>query len=165
MNRARSNPGWYVLLLLGAVVMLFPLWWMLVVSLMTGTEAKQSMGSGDILPVPRSLEWANYAQAVREVGTEPWAGFLDALANSIVVTVLVVAGTILSSSMVATAFARVRFRGRNGMFVLMLATMMLPAQVTMIPLFLLFRSLGWVDTLLPLVVPAFFGSAFEAISC
>ena len=160
MNASRSNPLWYLLLLLGTVVMLFPLWWMTVVSLMSETQAKQSMGSGEILPVPRSLEWGNYADAIREVGTDPWSGFLDALANSIVVTVLVVLGTILSSSMVATAFARIRFRGRNGFFLIMLATMMLPAQVTMIPLFLLFRGLGWVDTLLPLVVPAFFGSAF-----
>jgi len=87
-------------------------------------------------------------------------GFLDALANSIVITVLVMVGTILSSSLVAMGFARVKFRGRNGLFLLMLATMMLPAQVTMIPLFILFRSMGWVDTILPLVVPAFFGSAF-----
>jgi len=74
--------------------------------------------------------------------------------------VLVTVGTILSSSLVGFAFARVRFRGRRGLFLLMLATMMLPPQVTMIPLFLLFRSLGWIDTILPLVVPAFFGSAF-----
>ena len=160
MRVGRSSPFWYLLLLAGAIVMLFPLWWMTVVSLMSETDAKQSMGSGEILPVPKSLEWGNYASAIREVGTDPWSGFLDAMANSIVVTVLVVLGTILSSSMVATAFARIRFRGRNGLFILMLATMMLPAQVTMIPLFLLFRSLGWVDTLLPLVVPAFFGSAF-----
>ena len=160
MNASRSNPLWYLLLLLGAVIMLFPLWWMTVVSLMSETQAKQSMGSGELLPVPRSLELGNYGDAMREVGTEPWSGFLDALANSIVVTVLVVLGTILSSSMVATAFARIRFRGRSGLFLIMLASMMLPAQVTMIPLFLLFRGLGWVDTLLPLVVPAFFGSAF-----
>ena len=134
MNASRSNPLWYLLLLLGAVVMLFPLWWMTVVSLMSETQAKQSMGSGELLPVPRSLELGNYADAMREVGTEPWSGFLDALANSIVVTVLVVLGTILSSSMVATAFARIRFRGRSGLFLIMLASMMLPAQVTMIPL-------------------------------
>jgi multiple sugar transport system permease protein len=69
-------------------------------------------------------------------------------------------GTVLSSSLVGMAFARMRFRGSRGMFLVMLGTMMLPAQVTMIPLFLLFRNLGWVDTMLPLVVPAFFGSAY-----
>ena len=141
--------------------MLFPIWWMFVVSLKTEAEAKEAMAGGEMLQVlPGSPQWGNYGQAISEVGTVPVTGFLDALANSIVVTVLVVVATILSSSLVGTAFARIRFRGRNGLFVLMLATMMLPAQVTMIPLFLLFRQLGWVDTLLPLVVPALFGSAF-----
>jgi ABC-type glycerol-3-phosphate transport system permease component len=72
----------------------------------------------------------------------------------------VVLGTVLSSSLVGFAFARLRFRGRGPLFGLMLATMMLPAQVTMIPLFLLFRTLGWIDSPLPLIVPAFFGNAF-----
>ena len=161
MTTKRSNPALYVLVSLGALVMLFPIWWMLVVSLKTESEAKEAMAGGEMLQVlPGNPQWNNYTQAISEVGTVPVTGFLDALANSIVVTVLVVAATILSSSLVGTAFARIRFRGRNGLFILMLATMMLPAQVTMIPLFLLFRWLGWVDTLLPLVVPAFFGSAF-----
>jgi len=152
---------WYLPVAVGALVMLFPIWWMFVVSLKTEAEAKQAMAGGEMLQVlPDTPQWGNYGQAISEVGTVPVSGFLDALANSVVVTVLVVAATILSSSLVGTAFARIRFRGRNGLFVLMLATMMLPAQVTMIPLFLLFRSLGWVDTLLPLVVPALFGSAF-----
>ena len=100
-------------------------------------------------------------RGARQIGTEPWQGFLDALSNSIVITVLVVIGTVLSSSLVGFAFARINFRGRGPLFILMLATMMLPwAQVTMIPLFLVFRTMGWIDTILPLVVPAFFGSAF-----
>jgi multiple sugar transport system permease protein len=76
------------------------------------------------------------------------------------VTVLVVIGTVLSSSLVGYAFARLRFRGSNPLFLVMLGTMMLPGQVTMIPLFLLFRQFGWIDSILPLVVPAFFGNAF-----
>lgn len=161
MKRGRENLFGYVPVAIGALVMLFPLWWMFVVSLKSEAAAKQAMASGQMLQlIPSDPHWSNYATAIREVGTVQWQGFLDALANSIVVTVLVVVGTILSSSLVATAFARIRFRGRGGLFVLMLATMMLPAQVTLIPLFLLFRSLGWVDTLLPLIVPAFFGNAF-----
>ena len=89
-----------------------------------------------------------------------WAGFFDALANSIVITACVVFGTIFSCSLVGYAFARLRFRGSKVLFIIMLSTMMLPGQVTMIPVFLLFRSLGWVDTFLPLIVPSFFGSAF-----
>ena len=150
-------------MVVGAIAMIFPLWWMLALSLETEQRAGAALGSGSPfeLAIPTEPQFGNYAQALREVGTVPWQGFLDALANSIVVTTLVVAGTILSSSLVGTAFARMRFRGRGPMFLLMLGTMMLPAQVTMIPLFIMFRSLGWVDTLLPLIVPAFFGSAFH----
>ncbi|HCA38345.1 MAG: carbohydrate ABC transporter permease [Phycisphaerales bacterium] len=152
----------HVPLVLGAVLMLFPLWWMLVVSLETEQRAGMAMLGGDVVQVwPQDPQWHNYTDAMREVGSVPWISFLDALANSIVVTVLVIIGTVLSCSLVGFAFARIRFRGRGWMFLLMLATMMLPAQVTMIPLFLLFRSMGWVDTLLPLIVPAFFGSAFN----
>ena len=89
-----------------------------------------------------------------------WGGFFDGLANSVMITFWTVLGTVLSCSLVGYAFARLRFRGNKTLFLLMLATMMLPGQVTMIPVFLLFRWLGWIDTFLPLTVPAFFGSAF-----
>jgi len=149
-------------MLVGSLAMLFPLWWMLALSLETEQRAGAALASGSPFDaLPTDPQFGNYGQAMQEVGTTPWLGFIDALSNSIVVTVLVVIGTILSSSLVGTAFARIRFRGRQPTFLLMLATMMLPAQVTMIPLFILFRSLGWVDTLLPLIVPAFFGSAFH----
>jgi ABC-type glycerol-3-phosphate transport system permease component len=115
---------------------------------------------GQMFDWPWNWQWSNYPESLSQVGSTPWWGFLDALANSVVVTTIVVVATVLSSSLVGFAVARMRFPGRNGLFVLMLATMMLPGQVTMIPLFLLFRNLGWVDTILPLVVPAFFGNAF-----
>jgi multiple sugar transport system permease protein len=149
------------LLVGGSAALLLPLWWMIVVSLETPERAGAAVtGAGGLALWPREPQWANYPEALREMGSIPWDGFLNALANSIVVTTLVVAGTVLSSSLVGFAFARLRFRGRGGLFTLMLATMMLPAQVTIIPLFLLFRALGWIDTIWPLVVPAFFGSAF-----
>jgi ABC-type glycerol-3-phosphate transport system permease component len=78
-----------------------------------------------------------------------------------VVTFLGILGEIASSSLVAYGFARFRFAGRRALFLLVLSTMMLPAQVTMVPLFILFRTFGWIDTLKPLIVPAFFGSAFS----
>ena len=149
------------LLAAGSVVFLFPLWWMIVVSLETPERAGAAMtGSDGIALWPRSPQWGNYAQALAEMGSEPWVGFINALANSIVVTTLVVVGTVLSSSLVGFAFARLRWRGNGVLFTVMLATMMLPGQVTLIPLFLLFRGLGWIDTILPLAVPAFFGNAF-----
>lgn len=80
--------------------------------------------------------------------------------NSVVLVVLNVLGQMLGSSLVAFAFARLRWPGRDAYFVLVLATLMIPPQVTMIPVFLIFKQLGWYNTLYPLWVPAFFGSAF-----
>jgi multiple sugar transport system permease protein len=141
--------------------MVFPLLWMICVSLLTPDKAQAATVSGDLTKlVPADPQWSNFGAALSQMGSVRWKGFLDALANSVVITTIVVAATVLSSSLVGFAMARMRFRGREPLFLLMLATMMLPGQVTMIPLFLLFRSLGWVDTILPLVVPAFFANAF-----
>ncbi len=117
--------------------------------------------------VPTPASWSeSLAQLLRTPGgwwqrvTAEYAGFLDALTNTVVITTLCVLGQVLSCSLVGYAFARLRFRGRDATFIVMISTMMLPAQVTMIPMFLLFRSFGWIDTILPLVVPAFFGTPF-----
>jgi len=154
----------YFFLTIGALVLLFPLWWMVVVSLSDAAEAMQaSVGAGKhggLLLFPTHPQWGNYPEALKSVGTTQWYGFLDALANTIVITAFSVVGQVLSCSLVGYAFARLRFRGRTGLFVLMLATMMLPFQVVMIPLFILFSRLGWIDTFLPLIVPTFFGNAF-----
>jgi ABC-type glycerol-3-phosphate transport system permease component len=146
---------------LGTAIMVFPLLWMICVSLLTPDKAQAATVSGDLTKlVPADPQWGNFGAALSQMGSVRWKGFLDALANSVVITTIVVAATVLSSSLVGFAMARMRFRGREPLFLLMLATMMLPGQVTMIPLFLLFRGLGWVDTILPLVVPAFFANAF-----
>ena len=151
----------YALLIAGTVTFLFPLWWMVAVSLMTPEAAQAATVRGGLAAlVPTDPQWHTYPDALMQMGSVRWTGFLDALANSVVVTVVATAGTALSSSLVGMAFARMRFRGSRPMFLVMLGTMMLPAQVTMIPLFILFRNLGWIDTFLPLVVPAFFGNAF-----
>jgi multiple sugar transport system permease protein len=151
----------YATLVLGTAIMVFPLLWMICVSLLTPDKAQAATVSGDLTKlVPADPQWSNFGAALSQMGSVRWKGFLDALANSVVITTIVVAATVLSSSLVGFAMARMRFRGREPLFLLMLATMMLPGQVTMIPLFLLFRSLGWVDTILPLVVPAFFANAF-----
>lgn len=172
-------------LLLGSALMIFPFWWMLVTSLSTPAEASASGSAATFNWWPRSPQWHNYADALRKFTADPnapaapsdagwlaaaWAGvvqvtrdyrgFLDAFSNTVVITLLCVVGQVLSCSLVGYAFARVRFRGREALFIVMIATMMLPAQVSMIPMFLLFRSFGWVDTILPLVVPMFFGGPF-----
>jgi multiple sugar transport system permease protein len=80
--------------------------------------------------------------------------------NTLVIAGLTVAGTVASSAIVAYGFARLRWPGRNLIFLIYLSTIMLPFQVTMIPLYVLFKTLGWTGTILPLVVPAFFGNVF-----
>jgi len=104
--------------------------------------------------VPQSPQWENYVRAVTIL---PVPRFLW---NTIVITVPVMVATALSSALVAYGFARFRFPGRDLLFSICLATMMLPGQVTMIPLYMLYAKLGWVDTYLPLMVPALFGSPF-----
>lgn len=104
--------------------------------------------------LPDPPQWQNYVRAVTIL---PVPLFLW---NTIVITAPVMVATALSSALVAYGFARFRFPGRDLLFSLCLATMMLPGQVTMIPLYILFARLGWVDTYLPLIVPALFGSPF-----
>lgn len=153
-----KNAGILAALVCGSVIMLFPFWWMFVTSLSTEAEATEAATGFRFWP--ESAQWHNYPAALAKMGSQPWRGFLDALANTTVVTTLSVVGQILSCSLVGYGFARLRFRGRDTLFVLMIATMMLPAQVTMIPMFIMFRTFGWVDTFLPLVVPMFFGTPF-----
>lgn len=148
------------LLASGTLVMVFPFYWMVVTSLATPAQASAAASARTFRWLPTQPQFSNYAHALRRIGSRPGIGFIDALSNTVVITALCVVGQVISCSLVGYAFARLRFRGRGALFVLMISTMMLPAQVTMIPLFILFRKLGWVDTLLPLVVPAFFGTPF-----
>lgn len=100
---------------------------------------------------PENIRWANYGDVFR---IAPFARFIW---NTVIVTAFAMLGQILSASAVAYGFARFRFPGRNPLFFLVLSTMMLPWQVTIVPTFLLFRYLGWINTFLPLTVPSFFG--------
>lgn len=140
----------YALILGIGVAFIIPLMWMLTVSL---SETKSVAGPGLHL-IPRQLRLSNYHDALTMM---PFAKYAW---NTIKVTVLCVLGSLLSCSMVAYAFARLKAPGKDGLFILMLSTIMLPGMVTMIPLFVIFKSLGWYDTLLPLIVPAWFGNAF-----
>jgi multiple sugar transport system permease protein len=106
------------------------------------------------------LRWQNYPEALSYMPPETEYGLVY-LKNTLLIAILSVLGTVLSSSLAAYAFARLRFPGRDAIFAIFLATMMLPAAVTMMPQFLIYRQLGWIDTLLPLWVPAFFGSALN----
>ena len=107
-----------------------------------------------------SPRWQNYADALEFLPPATHYG-LTFLLNTLFLTIMSVIGTVISSSLVAYAFARLRWPGKNLLFVVLLATMMVPGAVTLMPQFLIFRSLGWVDTLLPLWVPAFFAAPFN----
>ncbi len=143
----------YTVLVAGALILMIPFAWMVSSSLKTEEEAQRSSLEWETL-LPATPQWHNYPDALARMD------FTSALANTVVITVCCVIGQILSSSIVGYGFARLRFRGRDAVFLLMLATIMLPAQITMIPVFILFRSLGWIDTLLPLIVPAWLASPF-----
>lgn len=138
------------ILLTGAVLMVIPFIWMLSSSL---------KAEGDVFTfppqwIPNPIEWSNYPKTFQIV---PFAQFGI---NSLDVAVLCTVGQIFSCSTAAYCFARMRFPGRNLLFLILLATLMVPGQVTMIPIFLIMKSLGWINTLYPLIVPAFLGGAF-----
>lgn len=101
--------------------------------------------------IPTTFHWDNYAEVFRQV---PFGRFIE---NSLVVVVLAGIGQLVSATMVAYGFARFRFPGRDVLFMLVLSTMMLPWVVTIIPTFILFNYLGWLNSLKPLIIPAYFG--------
>lgn len=109
-------------------------------------------------------EWSNYGKALKgpeaSIGSES-AGFLVFMKNSLLISVLSLIGQVLSSSLVAYGFARLNFKGREFWFVVLLATLMIPGQVTLIPLFSVYKALGWIDSFLPLTVPHFMAGAFN----
>jgi multiple sugar transport system permease protein len=142
----------HVFLIVTSLIMVYPLLWMLASSLKPDNQI-----FGDLGLWPREFQWQNY-----------WAGwnalpvsFTTFFWNSTVVTVLSVIGNVISCSFAAYAFARLEFTGKNIWFALMMMTLMIPYHVVLIPQYLLFLNLGWVDTYLPLIVPRFLaGDAF-----
>lgn len=140
----------YALLVGLSVLFLAPLVW----SLSTSLQTKEQVYDAEMHWIPNPVAWSNYTHAMTAIP------FFTYLKNSVLVTVFSIVGVALSSSLVAYAFACLRWPGRDALFILLLATMMLPPQVTLIPLFILFCQLGWVDTLKPLIVPGFLGGAF-----
>ena len=137
----------YLALVAGAVVILAPFVWML-------STALKVPGTEFIYPpqlFTRPLRWNNFSEGWGALPFTRW------FFNTSAITLLSVTGAIVSSSLVAYGFARLEFPGRTILFVILLSTMMLPFHVRLIPMFITFRYLGWIDTYLPLVVPFFFG--------
>jgi multiple sugar transport system permease protein len=140
----------YVLLLLATALMIAPLAWMVLTSL----KSSEQLAADPFSWWPRPWCWENYAEAVTAIP------FVRYLANSLLLCLGSVAGTLISCSLVAYGFARVRWPGRDLLFALLIATMLLPWQVTMAPRFLVIRELGLYDSLAALILPKFLGEAF-----
>jgi len=150
-NRLIERALLYLLLSVGGLVVALPFLWMVSSSLKSATEIF-------LFPprlLPEAFRYTNYHDALTAVP------FLRYFRNSVLVSSLVVVGTVVSSSFVAYGFAYLHGWGRNALFAVVLATMMLPNQVTLVPQFLLFSKLNWVNTFAPLTVPYFFGGAFN----
>jgi multiple sugar transport system permease protein len=142
----------YTLLIAMAVISLLPFFWMLTSSLKSQSEIFRFPP----VWIPADPQWDNYVRAWNAGGLNFGLMFINSLKVVVPVTIF----TIISASLAAYAFARIQFVGRDVWFGLFLASMMIPTAPTIIPRFILFRELQWLDTLLPLIVPGLFGSAF-----
>ncbi|WYU52321.1 carbohydrate ABC transporter permease [Bacillus sp. FSL K6-0047] len=141
---------YYTFVILFGFVMLYPILWMVASSLKPQTEI---FGNAASL-WPGKFMWENYAKGWEGFGR---TGFDVYFSNSIFITTLSVIGAILSSSIVAYGFARLQFRFKKILFACLLGTVMLPVQITLIPQYIMFHNIGWVNTFYPLIVPAFLG--------
>lgn len=153
IRRAVSKALAYVATTVLAVLFALPFLYMLSMSL----QNPEQLTTYPPRWIPNPLVWNNYPSAMRYPG-RPFIVFFK---NSLIYTAVATLGTTLSSALVAYGFARLSFRGRDALFVLVLSTMMLPSQVTLIPRYVIFHRLEWIDSLRPLIVPPWFGSAFD----
>lgn len=141
----------YFILISFSVICLVPFLWMVSTSL-------KAKGAIFVFPpefIPKKWMWSNYVETWTIV---PFGTYLK---NTVTVAVMSTLGTLISSSLTAYGFARLRFKGREVLFGLLLASMMIPWEITCIPLYVEFNMLGWIDSLKCLIVPSFFGSAFN----
>ncbi|MNU61025.1 Lactose transport system permease protein LacG [compost metagenome] len=140
----------HIILTLGALIMIFPFLW-------TVSSSLKDMSQIFLLPpawIPHPFQWSNYVDSLTA------APFGLAYWNSFYITGVVVLTTVLTASMAAYAFAKIRFPGSNVIFILFLATMMIPKQVTMIPLYIVMGEIGWLDSHLSMIVPGALFNAF-----
>jgi len=141
----------YLAIAVGGIIFAMPFVWMISTSVKPTAEVY-------VLPpkwIPSTFEWSNFKTPWEVL---PFATFYK---NSAIVTSVSIVATVISSSLAAFAFSRLRFRFRGPLFILVLSTMMLPPQVTLVPKYLLYAELGWVNTLWPLMIENFFGHAFS----
>lgn len=151
VNRQSKKMLSYVLMTVIGIILLIPLLWMVFTSLKPMEEIVRYPPTF----FPEKIVWENYLDTIAAFPFWRYAR------NTLFITVLVVIGNVLSNSFIAYGFAKLDFPGKKLMFALVLSTMMIPGFVTMIPQYVLFSKISWVGTYLPLIVPSFFGNAFN----
>jgi len=141
----------FIIVLIGALAFVLPFIWMLSSSL----KAESKLFTIPPQWIPSPVKWDNF---IKSLTVLPFQVYYR---NTAIITVSTIIGDVFTAALVAYGFARFRFRGRNVLFILVLSTIMLPPQVTIIPRFILFRWLKWIDTFVPIILPAYLGgSAF-----
>lgn len=151
VNRQTKKILSYVLMTVIGIILIIPLLWMVFTSLKPMEEIVRYPPTF----FPEKIVWENYLDTIAAFPFWRYAR------NTLFITVLVAIGNVLSNSFIAYGFAKLDFPGKKLMFALVLSTMMIPGFVTMIPQYVLFSKIGWVGTYLPLIVPSFFGNAFN----
>lgn len=149
-SRLKGKIVSHVVLLLASLLFMIPFVYMISISL----ASDSSVVLANYTLIPREFHFENYVNIFKDTKVDVW------LWNSVVITVANTLLTLISCSMVAYAFARLRAKLKNMWFIILLSTMMIPAQVKIIPQFVIFKQLGWLDTWAPLIVPNLFGSAY-----
>jgi len=149
-QRGFWNAVVYALLIAGSLMFILPLIFALTSSFKSNAQILE------IPPrwIPDPVQWQNYPEALTYI---PFARYI---LNTLIIAAGAIVGNLLSCTIIAYGFARLRAPGRNFFFILMLSTMMLVEPVRIIPIYIIFSKLGWVDSFLPMIVPAFFGSPF-----
>jgi multiple sugar transport system permease protein len=160
ISRPRASRSWmrvarltltYIFLSAGSVLFLVPLIW----TVSTSLKPLDQIFVYPIKWIPEPFVWQNYPDVFRRVP------FLRYTINTTIITAFGVAGSLLGSSLAAYSFARLRYPGKRWLFLIMLSTLMVPGWATLIPSFIMFKSFRWLDTYLPILVPAFFATPFN----
>ena len=144
----------YLVLGLGSIIFLTPIAWLLSTSLKDNQQVFRMPPS----LIPSAALWKNYWDVLTASGL-PFGRFFF---NSLVIVCFATIGAVISSSIVSYSFARIRWKGRDSLFFIVIMTMVIPAEVIIVPQFVIYNTIGWVDTYLPLIAPSFFGIPFHA---
>jgi multiple sugar transport system permease protein len=150
-TRARSHTVLHIVLIAGSIVMIYPLIWMIGASFKPENEI---FSGASLNPFPTDFSWHNYVSGWAGAGEVTFGQFF---LNSILVCVGAIVGNIISCSLAAYSFARMRFKFKGLWFAVMLGMLMLPFPVTIVPQYIMFHALGWTNSILPLIIPKFFG--------